>query len=434
MNSMKVLIASTATPSHLNPLLAVANILRKHNHEVVLQTAPELRSVVEAAGVPFTPELPESNSFNDLIAHLELPERQTKDPDLEMAVFALEEYFAKKIGVQVAGLKQALQNFPADVILADSTFFGTLPLLLGASSKRLPIIHLGITLLNLYSAKYTPPRTGMSEKGLLALNERREHVFHKPAKAAVDKALAELGYNPLPYSPLESMTVLPDLYLQSGIKSFQYSASESSSSHVCYIGLLPTPSGQYALPAWWHELDKTKRLVLVTQGTIANLDLGQLISPTLTALANEEDVIVIATTGGQAIESITTEIPANAYVTPFLPYDLILSSVDLLITNGGYGTVNLALARGIPIVSAGLTEDKEEVSAHVQWAGVGIDLRTNQPTVDSLRAAAREILDNPVYSKRAKELALEFASHNTEMEVLKLVEACVFEPSTIGKL
>jgi UDP:flavonoid glycosyltransferase YjiC (YdhE family) len=305
---------------------------------------------------------------------------------------------------------------------------------LGASEKRPPIIHLGITLLNLYSAKYSPPRPGISEKELLALNERREHVFHKPAKAAVDKALAELGYNPLPCSPLESMTVLPDLYLQSGIKSFQYSASESSSSHVHYIGLLPTPSGQYALPAWWHELDKTKRLVLVTQGTVANLDLGQLISPTLTALANEEDVIVIATTGGQPIESISTEIPANAYVTSFLPYDLILSSVDLLITNGGYGTVNLALACGIPIISAGLTEDKEEVSAHVQWAGVGIDLRTNQPTVDSLRAAAREVLDNPVYNKRAKELALEFASHNTEMEVLKLVEACVFEPSTIGKL
>jgi UDP:flavonoid glycosyltransferase YjiC (YdhE family) len=42
---MKVLIASTVAPGHLNPLLAVANILIKHNHEVVVQTAPDPSSV-----------------------------------------------------------------------------------------------------------------------------------------------------------------------------------------------------------------------------------------------------------------------------------------------------------------------------------------------------------------------------------------------------
>ncbi|GAA6619242.1 glycosyltransferase [Scytonema sp. NUACC26] len=427
---MKVLIASSAVPSHLSPLLAVANILMKHNHEVALQTAPELRSIVEARGIPFIPEIPETNSFNDLMALLEHPERQAKNPDLEMAAFDLEYYFAKKIGGQAAGLKQALQDFPADVILTDSTFLGTLPMLLGAREERPPIIHLGITLLNLFGVKNSPPRPSMSEKEQLAKRERRECVYLKPTQAVVNKELAELGCNPIPYPPLESMSVLPDLYLQPGIKSFQYSEDSSFSSRIHFIGLLPMPPGQYALPTWWHELDKTKRIVLVTQGTIANRDLGQLISPTLTGLAKEEDAIVVATTGGQPIESILTEIPANAYVTSFLPYELIMPSVDLLITNGGYGTVNLALAHEIPIVSAGMTEDKEEVSAHVQWAGVGIDLRTNQVTAESLRAAAREVLDNPMYSKRAKELALEFASHNTEMEVLSSIEACVIERST----
>ena len=417
---MKVLIASLPVHSHLNPLLAVANILIKHHYEVVVQTAPEVRSMVEAAGVTFIPELSETNSFNDLMAFLELPERQTKNPSLERAAFDLE-YLAKKIGGQAAGLKQALQDFPADVILTDSTFFGTLPMLLGAREERPAIVHLGITVLNPFIAKNSPPRPGMSEQERLAERERRERVFHKPVKAAVDQALAELGCGPIPRPPLESMSVLPDLYLQAGIESFQYSEDSSSSSQVHYIGLLPVPPGQYALPTWWHELDQTKRLVLVTQGTVSNWDLGQLIGPTLTGLAKEEDVIVLATTGGHPIESIPTEIPANAHVVPFLPYELILPSVDLLITNGGYGTVNLALAQGIPIVSAGMTEDKEEVSAHVQWAGVGIDLRTNQASAEGLRAAAREILDNSVYSERAKELALEFDRHNTEMEMLRLI-------------
>ncbi|MBW4617302.1 MAG: hypothetical protein KME21_29580 [Desmonostoc vinosum HA7617-LM4] len=94
------------------------------------------------------------------------------------------------------------------------------------------------------------------------------------------------------------MVALPDLYLQPGVESFQY-AEEAPSSHIHYVGLLPLPPSQYPLPDWWHELDKTKRLVLVTQGTIANRDLGQVIGPTLTGLAAQEDAIVLATTAGR---------------------------------------------------------------------------------------------------------------------------------------
>jgi hypothetical protein len=34
--TMKILISSTNVPDHLDPLLAVADILRQHNHEVVV--------------------------------------------------------------------------------------------------------------------------------------------------------------------------------------------------------------------------------------------------------------------------------------------------------------------------------------------------------------------------------------------------------------
>jgi len=219
------------------------------------------------------------------------------------------------------------------------------------------------------------------------------------------------------------MSTLPDLYLHPGIRSFEY-PDQSATSPVQFIGPLPLRK-QHVLPDWWHELNQTKRLVLITQGTVANWDLGQLVGPALVGLAEEKDLILLVTTGGQPIESIPVPIPSNARVVKFLPYDLVLQSVDLLITNGGYGTVNMALSHGVPIVSAGLTEDKEEVSAHVEWAGIGIDLRTNQADPEAVRNAAREILDNPVYRERSKELAREFASHNTEAELLRLIEACV---------
>jgi len=42
-------------------------------------------------------------------------------------------------------LKMALRHFPADVILVDSLFFATLPMLLGPREKRPAIVHLGVS-------------------------------------------------------------------------------------------------------------------------------------------------------------------------------------------------------------------------------------------------------------------------------------------------
>ena len=102
---------------------------------------------------------------------------------------------------------------------------------------------------------------------------------------------------------------------------------------------------------------------------------------------------------------------------------------NAFITNGGYGTVNMAISHGVPIISAGLTEDKEEVSAHVQWSGAGIDLRTNRATPEAIEHAVDEIFAKRSYRERAQQLSLEFASHAVEAELLSLIEECV--PETV---
>jgi len=419
---MKILIASVGAAGHLNPLLGAAGILSRL-HEVAVQTSDEYRPKVEAAGFRFIYEMPGAKTFaGTFIA--EHPEYQTLPPGKESTSWALQNYFAAKLPILAASLQRALDEFPADVILADSTYFGTLPMLLGPRSKRPAIVHLGISVLNVGSGKNVPRRPGISDEELQIEREDRERIMLQPVQAAFNRALNELGLDPMPCPVLEAMSLLPDLYIHPGVESFEY---PDSSSAVRYIGRLPIPAGQAPLPQWWDKLDRTKRLVLVTQGTIANQDLGQLIGPTLTGLAAEKDLIVLATTGDRPIEAIPVAIPANARVAEFLPFEQILPHIDLLITNGGYGTVNLALANGIPMVTAGMTEDKEEVSAHVEWAGVGIDLRTNQADPESVRRAAREVLDSSDYRIRAQARAREFANCNPEESLLSLIESCVGE-------
>jgi MGT family glycosyltransferase len=420
---MKILIASTPAAGHLNPLVSIASILVESGHEVAVQVNEDLRPAVEAAGHRVLSEIPNAQTSADYYFE-NYPERMQKSPGMEMTGYDLVHFFARVMAAQSASLKMALYDFPADLILTDSIYWGTLPMLVGPRDKRPAIAHLGVSVVNIGSGKNIPIRPDETPEQRKAEVQLRERLMLQPAQQAVNAALASLGYPALPCPVLEAMTELPDLYLHPGIASFEY---PDSNSKVKYIGALPAPVGQPKLPEWWRQIDRTKRLVLVTQGTIANRDFGQVIAPALVALGGREDVTIIVTTGGQPAESIPVAIPSNARITSYLPYAQIMPEIDLLITNGGYGTVNMAISHGIPVISAGLTEDKEEVSAHVQWSGAGIDLRTNQATPEAIKHAVDQIFTQPGYRERARQLSLEFASHDVEAELLSLIEECVSE-------
>ena len=52
---MKILIASTPATGHLNPMLAITQILRGDGHEIAFLTGTAFRARVEASGVKFFP-------------------------------------------------------------------------------------------------------------------------------------------------------------------------------------------------------------------------------------------------------------------------------------------------------------------------------------------------------------------------------------------
>jgi UDP:flavonoid glycosyltransferase YjiC (YdhE family) len=160
---------------------------------------------------------------------------------------------------------------------------------------------------------------------------------------------------------------------------------------------------------------------LVTQGTVANHDFNLLVAPTLAALADERDLIVIATAFGRPVDAISGPIPANARLASYLPFEWILPKTDVFVTNGGYGSVNQAVSFGVPLVTAGLTEDKAAMNARIAWFGIGIDLATNTPSPMMLRNAVQTVLDKPSYRAPVSLLAKEFAGIDTRAEILRII-------------
>ena len=160
-----------------------------------------------------------------------------------------------------------------------------------------------------------------------------------------------------------------------------------------FIGPLSATGSQAPLPPWWDELDGTKPVVHVTQGTVANADYRQLIAPTLKALAGD-DVLVVVSTGGRPVGTLPS-LPPNARAAAFLPYDELLPRTAVYVTNGGYGGVQYALRHGVPIVATGGKEDKPEVGARVAWSGVGRRIRSEHPSPAALRTAIPRRIESP---------------------------------------
>jgi MGT family glycosyltransferase len=423
----RFLIAATSVPGHVFPLLAVSQHLVSRGHEVVVYTGSLFRERAEATGAKFIAYRPEIDiDYRQLDERF--PERRKIASGPAQLCFGLKHIFADAIPHQSAGIRDIRREFPVDAIIADTMFCGTFPLLLGSPEKRVPVVALGITALALSSADTAffgtalpPALTPQDRARNAAMNSHLQQAIFGDVQRYFNDILVKHGSRHLPAFLFDSMITLPDLYLQLTARPFEYPRGDMPDS-IRFVGpLLSPPSTGFRPPLWWDDVDKAGPVVLVTQGTLANDDLGRLVGPTLTALANE-DLTVIACTGGPPVESIPVALPRNARVTTFLPFDRLLPKVSVMVTNGGYGAVNHALSLGVPLVVAGDSEEKPEIAARVAWAGAGINLGTGRPSASQIREAVRAVLTKPQYRQRAQALRTAFARHNARDEIAKLVE------------
>lgn len=429
---MKILLASMPATGHFNPLLVVARILKNAGHEPVIYTGKLFRDKTEAAGIRFFP-LPEEadQAVLDKIAEFLRRNRYAPGPEERLSIF--KSVFVDPMPFQFRGLQAILRKFPADLVVHETGFCGVFPLLLGPRSERPASAYLGISALSLPREDGAPWGPGLIPTKDPAKWEEYAKVAREiheqkelPLKQYANRILADLGRRGLPGGLFESAARLADIILQPCGPSFE-APLRKPAPKVHFIGPL-VPEGSGDVPP---ELEEAKRagrkVVLVSQGTIANNDLGKLLAPVIQAFGDREDFLVLATTGGKAIEEIPCPIPSNTVTSKFLNFSEILPHIDVLVAYASYGTVTQALSFGVPMVVAGKGEDKPEVAARITWTGCGLDLATDQPTPEQVRNAVDRILAQPGYRARAGELAEECARLDTARELTTLLEALVAE-------
>ena len=413
-------------------MLVAARVLRKAGHTTAFYTGSLFREKVESSGIRFF-SLPADVDHDTRNIDALFPGRKQCAPGSARLLFDLKTVFVDAMSSQFRGLEAILQEFSADLVVHESAFFGVLPLLLSNSASRPANAYLGITALTLPRQDGAPfgpglqPAANAAERELyLRIARSMDADVTNPLREYSDRILDELGIPGLPWPPLESMVMLADVILQPCVPSFEFPLRERPKK-LHFIGsLMPEGSGDVP-PQVKDAKDAGRVVILVSQGTAANGDLGQLLAPVIQVYGDHDDVLILAATGGRPIESIPYPLGRNTVASQFLDFREVFPYVDVLITFGGYGTVTQALSFGIPMVVAGQTEDKPENGARVAWTGSGIYLRTDDPTPEQLREAVEQILCNPTYRARASELSREFAAHDSARELTRLLETLVSE-------
>ena len=103
----------------------------------------------------------------------------------------------------------------------------------------------------------------------------------------------------------------------------------------------------------------------------------------------------------------------NIAIEDFIDFDFLMPRTDIYITNGGCGGTLLAIDYAIPVVAAGVNEGKNEICSRIGYFKLGINLKTEKPTPEKIKAAVDEIVSNPIYKRNVEKLRNEFRQYGT---------------------
>jgi UDP:flavonoid glycosyltransferase YjiC (YdhE family) len=421
---MNILFASQAIDGHFNPMTGVAMKLKERGHDVRWYTGKVFAGKLQELGIPLFP-------FQRAIEHradnlLELyPERaRLKGP--RAIGFDGEKIFASNITSFFEDIRDLEKDFPFDALVADTSMFihRLVSHLMGK-----PVVNF-VVIPNMESDPlvpplffgFRPPRNPAEKavQGLAGLlsdkiilrpayqSYRRQHTFYGQEVPKGGRLTDE------PYRCSEAV-------IQAGIQSLDF-PRRNPNPKVHYAGaLLPYRVPGAAAPeitprSYPHTL-------VVTQGTVDNADQDKLIIPALEALKNMDALVVVAT-GGRGTASLRERYPQpNILIRDYVDFASVFEFTDVFITNGGFGGVQLALSKGVPLVVSGINEGKSDVNARVEFAGAGINLRTDAPSPEKIRRAVHAILADPAWKGRAQQLRAETGAADPAEAASDVVES-----------
>jgi UDP:flavonoid glycosyltransferase YjiC (YdhE family) len=420
----KFLFATMPFDGHFNPLTGIAMHLKAKGHDVRWYAGPSYARKLADLDIPHLAFQRAREVSGENIAEL-FPERAgIKGPKL--LSFDLEQIFVANVEHHYHDILEARETFPFDALVCDPGFFAAH---LIAAKPKAPVYTVGVG-----------PLVGLSEEpppffGLKPPRTIVDTVVHRVARALLNSTmrrgvetynqmLAREGQPPVEIGDFLALTrTCATDYFQSGVPGFDY-PHRSLPTNVKFVGpLLPYKKGPGQQPVELEEkLRRYRSVIVVSQGTVDNSDAEKLFVPALEALKGGPH-LVVATTGGKNTAELRRRYPdENVVVEDFVDFGLLFEHTDLFVCNGGYGSILLALSNGVPVLSAGVREGKNDINARIDYCGFGIDLKTERPTPAKIAKGVSRILGDRRFAENVARVHADFDTYRP----LDLIDGFIF--------
>jgi MGT family glycosyltransferase len=410
----RILFASMPMDGHFSPLTGLAVHLSELGHDVRWYVGGQYGEKVQKLGLHHYPFV-KARTVNQENLESLFPERAAIKGSIARLLFDVKQVFLLRAPEFVEDLTVIHQEWPYDLLVHDVAFTG------GSFIKQLlnvKTVSIGVMPL-MESDAYLPPSglglkpmTGMVGRWVQKLMRYMVlEVMFKPVNVLHNQLRQEHGLPPVPDFLFDSAVRTADVFLQSGVPSFEYPRKHIS-SNVRFVGpLLPYSRGSKHPFEQAAKALNYQKVVLVTQGTIER-DVEKIIVPTLEAFKNDATTLVIATTGGSQTAELRTRFPQdNFIIEDFIDFRAVMPYANVYVTNGGYGGVMLSLQHNLPIVAAGVHEGKNEIAARIDYCKVGVDLRTETPKPSDIRKAVEKVFSDSVYRHNVRAMGREFSAY-----------------------
>lgn len=408
----KILFACFPVDGHFNPLTGLAKHLISIGCDVRWYSSHYFARRLDKLDIPYY-VFKQAKELD--ITHLDdvFPERKKIKGKVKKLNFDMVNVFISRGPEYYEDLQSIREVFPFELMIADMAFMG-IPFV--KDKMNIPVVSIGIAPLPLqskdlapYGLGITPAASAMGKIKHRLLRWLAAKVLFAKSNRVLDKMLAGFGINSGKLSLFDLNVMKSSLMLQIGSPGFEYQRSDMP-GHVKFVGGL-LPYAKQNATIWYDEkLSRYENVILVTQGTVEK-DITKLVVPALEAF-KDTNALLIVTTGGSHTAELKEKYPhSNVIIEDFIPFNDVMPHANVYITNGGYGGVLLSISHKVPMVVAGVHEGKNEINARVGYFELGVNLDTETPSVEQLRKAVQQVLEDNRYASNTANLCNELQQY-----------------------
>jgi MGT family glycosyltransferase len=371
------LIYTSPAKGHLYPMMDVAIKLKKQGHTVFVQTLSEEKERVINEGL-------EHISISPKIEALPLVDYYAKSPVSQFRS-AFNTWLARAPH-EIDDLNESYNRVKPDLLIIDVNTWGAGAF---AESKKKPWVMFMPYCLPISSSD-TPAFGPGFKPPTNFIHRTRDKIVNGIVRNAVGgdiKKLNEIraGQGIPKLTKYEEIFSKPDIVLYRTTEPFDYPRKDLPKN------ILPIGPGLWApsaeTPDWIDKLPSPRILVSVST---ERQDDSVIIETALKSVA-DETVSLIVTTAALDPKQFQA-LNDRTIITKFLPHAQIIDKMDLVVTHGGMGSTQRALAAGVPVCVIPCGRDQSETARRAEVSGAGKMLSKNKLNAKNLKAAIKEAM------------------------------------------